>query len=304
MHSERTFIDDLKYQFAHGGMTIRLIMVNAAVFLTIKVLSVFGGLATGAAENGVDLGCRRIFKMDVQLPSFFLHPWGLITSIFSHYDFLHFLFNMIFLYFSGRMFESLFEGKRLLHTYMLGGLFGGVLEIVAHLLPGVPEGQYVVGASGAIMAVFVALAFYRPNLQVMLFGVLPVRIIILAGIFVLMDLFSLSVESLKTSNTAHFAHIGGAIIGALSVQNIHSKSNIIIIVKRLSDWVTRLFRKNNSMKVKKGGRTAQFKTDEEYNLEAKEKQAKIDAILDKISRSGYDSLSKAEKDFLFTQSKK
>ncbi len=304
MQTERTFIDDLKYQFAHGGMTIRLIMVNAAVFLIVKILSVFGGLATGTAENGVDEFLHLFFSLDVQLPSFFMHPWGLLTSIFAHYDFFHFLFNMIFLYFSGRMFESLFDGKRLLNTYLLGGLFGGILEIVAHLLPGVPEGQFVVGASGAIMAVFVALAFYRPNMQVMLFGVLPVRIIILAGVFVLMDLFSLSVESLKTSNTAHFAHIGGAIIGALSVQNIHSKSNIIMIFKRLSDWFLGLFRKNSKMKVKKGGRTAQFKTDEEYNLEAKEKQAKIDAILDKISRSGYDSLTKAEKDFLFTQSKK
>ena len=77
-----------------------------------------------------------------------------------------------------------------------------------------------------------------------------------------------------------------------------------MILKRLSDWFRGLFRKKSNMKAKKGGRTAQFKTDEEYNLEAKQKQAKIDAILDKISRSGYDSLTKAEKDFLFTQSKK
>jgi membrane associated rhomboid family serine protease len=304
MQNERTFIDDLKYQFAHGGMTIRLIMVNAAVFLVIKILSVFGGLATGVAENGVNDFLHLIFSLDVQLPSFFSHPWGLLTSIFAHYDFFHFLFNMLFLYFSGRMFESLFDGKRLLNTYLLGGLFGGFLEIAAHLLPGVPNGHFVVGASGAIMAVFVALAFYRPNLNVMLFGIVPVRIIVLAAVFVLLDLFSLSVDSLKISNTAHFAHIGGAIIGALSVQNIHSKSNIIMIFKRLSDWLKGLFRKNPNMKAKKGGRTAQFKTDEEYNLEAKQKQAKIDAILDKISRSGYDSLTKAEKDFLFTQSKK
>ncbi len=304
MQNERTFIDDLKYQYAHGGMTIRLIMVNAAVFLLIKVLSSVAGLATGESENEVNEVLHLIFSLDVQIPSFILHPWGILTSIFSHYDFFHFLFNMLFLYFSGRMFESLFDGKRLLNTYILGGIFGGILEITSHLLPGVPTGHFVVGASGAIMAVFVALAFYRPNLKVMLFGVVPVRIIVLAAVFVLLDLFSLNVDSLKSSNTAHFAHIGGAIIGALSVQNIHSKSNVIMIFKRLSDWFKGLFRKNPNMKVKKGGRTAQFKTDEEYNLEAKQKQAKIDAILDKISRSGYDSLTKAEKDFLFTQSKK
>lgn len=304
MQNERTFIDDLKYQYAHGGMTIRLIMVNAAVFLLIKVLSSVAGLATGESENEVNDVLHLIFSLDVQIPSFFLHPWGILTSIFSHYDFFHFLFNMLFLYFSGRMFESLFDRKRLLNTYLLGGIFGGILEITSHLLPGVPTGHFVVGASGAIMAVFVALAFYRPNLKVMLFGVVPVRIIVLAAVFVLLDLFSLNVDSLKSSNTAHFAHIGGAIIGALSVQNIHSKSNVIMIFKRLSDWFKGLFRKNPNMKVKKGGRTAQFKTDEEYNLEAKQKQAKINAILDKISRSGYDSLTKAEKDFLFTQSKK
>ena len=304
MQNERTFIDDLKYQYAHGGMTIRLIMVNAAVFLFIKVLSLVAGLSTGESENEVNDVLHLIFSLDVQIPSFFLHPWGILTSIFSHYDFFHFLFNMLFLYFSGRMFESLFDGKRLLNTYLLGGIFGGILEITSHILPGVPTGHFVVGASGAIMAVFVALAFYRPNLKVMLFGVVPVRIIVLAAVFVLLDLFSLNVDSLKNSNTAHFAHIGGAIFGALSVQNIHSKSNVIMIFKRLSDWFRGLFRKDSSMKVKKGGRTAQFKTDEQYNLEAKEKQAKINAILDKISRSGYDSLTKAEKDFLFTQSKK
>jgi membrane associated rhomboid family serine protease len=304
MQNERTFIDDLKYQYAHGGMTIRLIMVNAAVFLLIKILSLVSGLTTGESENEMNDVLHLIFSLDVQIPSFFLYPWGILTSIFSHYDFFHFLFNMLFLYFSGRMFESMFDGKRLLNTYILGGIFGGILEISAHLLPGVPTGHFVVGASGAIMAVFVALAFYRPNLKVMLFGIVPVRIIVLAAVFVLLDLFSLNVDSLKSSNTAHFAHIGGAIIGALSVQNIHSKSNVIMIFKRLSDWFRGLFRKNPNMKAKKGGRTAQFKTDEEYNLEAKQKQAKIDAILDKISRSGYDSLTKAEKDFLFTQSKK
>jgi hypothetical protein len=162
-----------------------------------------------------------------------------------------------------------------------------------------------VGASGSVMAIFSALAFYRPNLQINLFGLLPVRIIFVAAIFILMDLIALGVDDGK----AHFAHMGGVLLGLLSIQNRHEKSNVLNIFIRLGDSITHffqtIFKRKSKLKVSQNNtRSGSFKTDEEYNLDKKQRQQKIDAILDKISKSGYESLSKAEKAFLFQQSNK
>jgi membrane associated rhomboid family serine protease len=305
MQTERTFIDDIKYQFRYGGMTIRLLILNAAVFIGIQLFMVIGRLIGGELSGVIDALLRTIFALQTDLFDFLAHPWGLVTSIFSHFGFFHFLFNMIFLYFSGRMFEQLFDQKRLLYTYLLGGIFGGLFELLAHAIFPALQGSsiVVVGASGSIMAIFTAIAFYRPNMTVMLFGLFPVRIIIIAGLFILSDLVSLGMPD----NTAHFAHIGGVVLGMLSIRTLHSSRNIINRAQTIGDKVSLflqgVFSRKPKMKVTKGG-GRNIKKDEDYALEAKLRQEKIDKILDKISKSGYDSLSKAEKDFLFQQSKK
>ena len=307
MQAERTFIDDLKHQYRFGGMTMRLLFINSGIFILVQLFYVFGRLIGGDATKNIAQVAETIFALNTDIPFFFQHPWGLFTSIFAHFTFWHFLMNMLFLYFSGKMFESLFDQKRLLYTYLVGGIAGGLLEILAHLIFPVlqKESIVIVGASGSIMAIFSALAFHRPNLKVNLFGVFPVRLIFVAGFFILTDLFSLGMDD----GTAHFAHIGGVIIGFLSVQNLSSSSNFMNKLQLLGDKIvlffSGLFRSDRKLKIKKGGktRTTQFKSDEEYNLEAKTRQKKTDLILDKISKSGYESLTKAEKDFLFNQSK-
>ena len=153
------------------------------------------------------------------------------------------------------------------------------------------------------MAIFIAIAFYRPNLKISLFGIIPVRIIILALIFIVTDLLNLN----SSDGTAHFAHLGGAILGVRSIQNIQSSGNIVNRAIKLIQSFSHVFSKNDSttLKVKKGGRSQskRFKPDEDYNSEKKDEQIIIDKILDKISKSGYESLTKKEKDFLFKQSK-
>jgi membrane associated rhomboid family serine protease len=307
MQNERTFIDDLKHQYKFGGMTIRLIFINAVVFILIQLLLVFGRLIGGSFESVAANLLSSIFTLNTNISEFILQPWGIFTSIFAHFTFWHFLMNMLFLYFSGKMFESLFDQKRLFYTYLLGGIAGGLLEIIAHLIfPALQDETIViVGASGSVMAIFSALAFHRPNLQVRLFGVFPIRLIFLAGFFILTDLFSLGLDD----GTAHFAHIGGVIIGMVSVQKLYSSSNLInraqIIGDKLIVFLGNVFKPKTRMTVKKGGASQpkRHKSDEEYNVEAKVRQAKIDVILDKISKSGYESLTKEEKDFLFNQSK-
>ena len=302
---DKNIFQDLKYRFQYGGMHVKLLFVNAIVFILIGFLHVFTRLLGNIEfQQTTAIFLHDIFALQADFLGLITKPWGLITSIFSHFEFMHFLFNMLFLFFAGQLYEQLFGGKKLLNIYILGGVAGGILEIVAHeLFPALSNSQsIVVGASGSIMAIFIATAMYRPNTKIMLFGILPIRIIVLAGIYFIYDLLSLGMPD----GTAHFAHIGGGIIGIISVRTMDKPNNILTRFTRFTDKVFTLFsrdffRKKNSFKVERGGRPL---TDEEFIERKKENQAKIDAILDKISKSGYESLSSKEKEFLFKQSNK
>ena len=304
--NQNTFFEDIKHQIKTGDMTIRLIFINTVVFLFIGILTILGSLLLGSNQLALSNFTTLLFSLNTDLSQFIYSPWGLLTSIFAHFSFFHFLMNMLMLYFSGKMFEQIFDGKRLVYTYILGGIGGGIFELIAHSIFPVFQNSniVIVGASGSIMSIFMALAFYRPNLQVNLFGILPIKIIFLAGIFFVMDMFSLASQD----GTAHFAHIGGAIIGIISIKNIYSKSNLINLFQRFIEYIISFFKKTTwkrepKFTVKKGGaQSVKYKSDEEYNYEMKQRQIQVDAILDKIAKSGYESLSKAEKEFLFNQS--
>lgn len=301
MQTNESIKDLLTSQWKHGGMTVRLIGLNGVIFILIQLCFILTRLISPEWQLSVTSYLNTIFALPTGFNGFIRAPWTLITSIFAHFSFLHILMNLLFLYFSGKLFESLFDSKRLLHTYIIGGVFGGVFELVAHLVfPALQQqSSVIVGASGSVMALFVAIAIYRPNLTVNIFGLFPIRLIFLALLFVLSDFLSLG----NKDSTAHFAHLGGALLGFISVQNIYSKRNIIQLSIQLFDRIS-LFKglkKGVKMKVNRT-RTATFKSDEDYNLEKTQKQEKTDAILDKIAKSGYDSLTKAEKEFLFKQS--
>ncbi len=293
MQSSRNFIEEIKYQLSHGTMTNKLIIYNVFVFAVILLLNILN-----LTINQISL-TEYFFTLDTNLVGFIIKPWGIITSIFSHFEIWHLIFNMLFLYFSGQLFEQIFDKKRLWQTYIFGGISGGILEIAAHyLFPSFQNSdQVVVGASGSIMAIFTALAFHSPNIRVNLFGIFPVKIYLIAIFFLLNDLIGIDNPS---DNVAHFAHLGGAIFGLISIQSMHSSNNILSVLGSFFDRIKRMITSGKSTKSGK----AKFKTDEEYNLEKKRRQEKTDAILDKISKSGYESLTKEEKDFLFNQSKK
>ncbi len=306
MQGEQGLMQQLKYQLNNGTMTFRLIFINVAVFLLIKTIEVIGGLISGEISIIVVKFLDEVFTLHTDLNQFIWKPWGLITSMFSHFGFLHILFNMVFLYFVGTYFEQVFDKKRLLYTYLLAGLAGGIIEILARLaFPGLEESIVVVGASGAIMGVFIALAFNQPRMTVNLFGVLKIRLIFLALIYLVIDYVSLG----QQDGTAHFAHLGGALIGFISIQNLYSRSNIVTAFGRFGDAIGKFFSKIFGIKKKKltvihraTGKT--YKSDTEYNQDAKARQQSIDLILDKISKSGYNSLNKEEKEFLFKESNK
>jgi membrane associated rhomboid family serine protease len=125
MQTERTFIDDIKYQFRYGGMTIRLLILNAAVFIGIQLILVIGRLIGGEFDVVANELLRKVFALHTDPVEFLLHPWGLFTSIFSHFGFFHFLFNMLVLYFSGNIFLDFFRKKDVWRVYIWGGVVAG-----------------------------------------------------------------------------------------------------------------------------------------------------------------------------------
>ena len=289
MNNNRNIFQELKQTFLQGKMTHRLIIVNVAVFVLIQIyLAIFrlGGLVSEDLPN-------TLFTLDTSLTGFLYKPWGIITSIFAHFDLFHLFSNMLFLYFSGKFFEQIWSGKQLLITYILGGIFGGIAEIAVQSIFYSTEnnGALVIGASGSIMAIFIAVAFHSPQTQLLLFGKFSIRLYFLAIFFLIQDIIGIGTKD----TTAHFAHIGGAIFGILSIVKmkfIPAKS------PNSKGFFNQLFKSSKKKTV-----APRFKSDEAYNQEKRAHQEKTDSILDKISKGGYESLNQSEKDFLFKQSK-
>ena len=289
MNNNRNIFQELKQTFLQGKMTHRLIIVNVAVFVLIQIyLAIFrlGGLVSEDLPN-------ILFTLDTSLKGFLYKPWGIITSIFAHFDLFHLFSNMLFLYFSGKFFEQIWSGKQLLITYILGGIFGGIAEIAVQSIFYSTEnnGALVIGASGSIMAIFIAVAFHSPQTQLLLFGKFSIRLYFLAIFFLIQDIIGIGTKD----TTAHFAHIGGAIFGILSIVTtkfIPSKS------PNSKGFFNQIFKSSKRKNV-----APRFKSDEAYNQEKRAHQEKTDSILDKISKGGYESLNQSEKDFLFKQSK-
>ncbi len=279
---QRTIVDEIKFQLRNGKMTVSLIIVNVFIFAAIHLIGFVEGLF------GNTMWSLRFFTFPTGLFEFLVNPWTLITSIFAHVSLGHLFFNMLFLFFAGAMYEQIFGSKKLLITYLAGGIIGNLFELLATLLiPDFSAPHYVLGASGAIMAIFTAIAVYRPQTPIYLFGIVAIPIYVLALFFLAKDLIGIG----ASDEIAHFAHLGGAFFGFLSVQQVHSNSNIL-------NQLNGLFQKKKNADSTKNRR---FKSDEAYNAEKKAKQERVDAILDKISKSGYESLTREEKDFLFNQ---
>lgn len=287
---------DLRYQWDHGGTLIRLILVNVLVFALLRIIDLLFFLF---GADGPDLARWLMSTSD---PLRLLRtPWTVVTYMFTHWDLFHIFFNMLVLWFIGRIFEDLLGGKRLLGNYLLGGLMGLLLYILSYnFLPAFEryaQGSSIMGASGAVMAVFVGLATYRPDLQVHLLFFGAIRLKWLALIYVVVDLIGIRQGG---NSGGHIAHLGGALYGYIAAQQLKQGRDLSLGLALFLDRISNLFRKRSKpLKVAKrpsAGASRRPGT-------SQDQQARIDAILDKIGRSGYDSLTKEEKDFLFKASK-
>ncbi len=272
-----------------------LIKINIAVWLIIAVIQVFIKLGGVSPDAFADRFILPFLGAPSDLKVLLFYPWTLITYMFVHIDFFHILFNMMWLYWMGKIFLEYIDKKHIIWLYILGGISGYLFFAAAfNLFPGfasVVADSRVIGASASVMAIMSAIAFYVPNYTINLLFIGRVKLIILALVLFIMDFLMISGDNAG----GRIAHIGGALFGYLYI-TAYKKGG--------SSWfdISDLFRPKP--KFRNVYRTERPLKDEEYNMNKAHNQSVIDSILDKISKSGYQSLSAEEKELLFKSSNK
>ncbi|SHI98551.1 Membrane associated serine protease, rhomboid family [Mesonia phycicola] len=291
--------DQLQYKYNMAGVVEKLIAVNVLVFIVIFLLKAIAFLF-----NFPDV-ITTWLVFPKEIGEFIYKPWTLITYAFMHSGIWHILSNMLILYFAGRMFLTFFSPKRLLNYYFLGAIAGALLYMLSYnIFPAFTNAgnSYLLGASAAVMAVLLGVTTQAPNMQVRLMIIGNIKLWWIAAFFVISDI----VQMPFNNPGGHLAHIGGALLGFLYTSQLQKGTDIGSWFEKLVDSLVSLFSKKEKTPFKKvyknRSNTATQKTTSSFSNSA-EKQKQIDSILDKISKSGYESLSKAEKDFLFNAGK-
>jgi len=299
-------VNEFKRFFTNGSTLSLLIIANVAVWVLIQIVKVFLFLYNQPDSTMAGSLLIHALAIPASLPILAAKPWTLLTYMFLHVEIWHLLFNMLWLYWFGKIFMEYLTSRQLFQVYLLGGISGGLIYVLAFnvfpvFLP-VVDDSIALGASASVMAIVTAISFYAPNytIQLLFFG--RVKILYLAIVLFIFDFFMIS----SGNAGGHLAHIGGALFGlSYGLVFKHSKQK-------------GYFRSNasffNHFKNKFSGNTSHYNpgpgpyqrpfTDEQYNLKKKENQKRVDEILEKISKGGYDSLTKEEKNFLFNTSNK
>jgi len=286
-------VSDIKRTFKEGSVLTRLIYVNLGVFLVVKLASVFSILANQP------FSLTYWLSLPSGLSGLIRRPYTLITYMFLHENFIHILFNLLGLYWFGKLFLYHFEGNKLLSVYLLGGIAGGILYMVSYSVFPVfaSVNGLLLGASAAIMAILVAVAVYDPNREIglMFIGNVPLKYV--AAFYVL-----LSILSISTSNPGgNIAHLGGAAWGWFYIYGLRRGNDRGRGLVKFLNKIPGVFTRKSKMRVtyKQPPRD-----DYEYNRQKNLQQEEINRILDKIAKSGYESLTKEEKELLFKQGKR
>lgn len=286
--------EDIKRHFQQGDFLTRLIIVQVAVYLVYVILRIISTLT--------QTGIAAFFIEFTALPSDLLklatRPWTLVTYMFLHQGFFHIFFNLLWLYFGGRLFMEYFGGKRLLSTFLIGGLLGGLLYVLFYnVFPAFSETVAISnnrGASAGVMAIIIAIATYQPRFPVRLFFVVTVPLWGIAAGFVLLDLIGLGEG---TNAGGRIAHLGGAAFGYFLARYYRRGVDLTQGFSQLLDRFFDLF--SASPRLKTVHKKPKHSSGKMRRPSTTPSQQQMDEILDKISRSGYDSLTKEEKDQLF-----
>jgi membrane associated rhomboid family serine protease len=287
---------NIKRLFAQGSIVAKFIYINVGVFILLRLLVVVCTLFQVRGINLIEyLQMPSSFKMLVY------RPWTVFTYMFVHLDALHILFNMLWLYWFGRIFLQFFTERQFGGLYIAGGVAGAVFFLLAYqLFPyfrNVAGISFLIGASASVMAIVFAAAFYRKNYEINLLFFGRIKLIYLALFALIIDLLSV----VSTNAGGHIAHIGGALFGILFATQLQQGKDLTVSVNRLIDRMVN-FGKRRPARMKVTYQRQE--TDADYNMRKRYEADTLDEILDKLKRSGYESLSSEEKKALFDASKK
>lgn len=296
---QQSIFQEIKNFFIRGSVLSRIIGVNVAVFVLINIIRVLFFLFN---LDGAGDAVTHWLGISSNIHVVLHRPWTLFTYMFLHIDFFHILFNMIVLYVGGRLFSDFIGPDRLTATYLIGGLAGAVFYIASfNIFPvfgDVVAFALAIGASASVLAIFVAIAAYMPDYQLPLLLLGRIRLKYIAIFFVVLDIISID----KGNPGGHLAHLGGALWGFIYARLLRSGRDPALVIGFYLERFVRIFRKKPHFRVEYTSKRPV--SDEEYNRQRVDYQKRIDDILDKISRSGYDSLTSEEKEILFRMNKK
>jgi membrane associated rhomboid family serine protease len=300
-------LDEIKTTFRKGNILYRLIFINVAVFVVLGLMFVLLRLFTpGSTLAGLRIMFNDTVLKNLMVPSvpgeLLGRPWTIITYMFTHFSFWHILFNMLVLYWFGKIFMQYLTARQLLSTYILGGLAGALMYIIfINGFPGLREylGGSMLGASASIMAIVLAISFYVPDYTLYLLFLGPVRLKYIAMAFVTIDILMIASDNAG----GNIAHLGGAIYGYWFITRFRKGNDIGNWLSILLDKFFALFKRRPKLNVSYR-KSNKHVTDQEYNRQKIIEQREIDNILDKIAKAGYESLTKKEKETLFRMSGK
>ena len=302
------FFTDIKRRFNASSIATKYLYINVGVFILIRMLMILFRLFLKEASF------MTYFELP-SLPALFLHrPWTIITYMFVHIDFLHILFNMLWLYWFGNIFLQFFTGRQLGGLYLMGGISGGALFLLAYnLFPYLKQFStmsFLAGASASVMAIVFAVSFYRKDYTIHLLLIGKIKLIYLAIGVLLIDFLAITSEN----SGGHIAHIGGALLGIVFAIQYQKQKDITNIINKVIDRTVNFFTHKPVFKTyRQNKKSSQHnnppynpypESDDAYLRRKQEESGLIDEILDKLKRSGYESLSSHEKKKLFDASRR
>ncbi|MCB9034251.1 MAG: rhomboid family intramembrane serine protease [Chitinophagales bacterium] len=292
----QSIVNDIKWQSKYGSPTIKLILINIGIFIIINLLILVDFLM-----KGPNLGLLAIKNLSLHTGSALLKkPWGIFTYMFVQADFFHLLFNMLVFYWFSSYITNLLGNKKIVPIYILGGLFGALFFIVGTYLlsNNYPKmiNNYAIGASASVMAIVLSAATLSPDAEMRLLFLGNIKLKWIAAVYVFLDITMIS----SSNSGGHIAHLGGALFGFIYIKQLQNGNDWSLWFYSIIDKVKSLFSKEKNIKVEYINKDKEKPKSKQQDID---KQQHLDEILDKIKLSGYDSLSKAEKDFLFKISK-
>lgn len=302
------FADDIRRPFKSGNVLMQLIIINIVVFAVLNIIRI-GFFFTGYSGNVLDavfhVKVIRYIGMPMNIHEFLEKPWTLITYFFSQVGIGHILWNMIFLYFFGSILQEFIGYSRTLAIYIYSGIIGGLLSLLAHsVIPALIPYSFMplIGASGSVMGMVVAAGTLVPHKRLFLFIIGEVQLVYVVAFYVIVDLVGVT----YVDGIGHICHLGGALTGFLFIRSLQNGRDFSKPFNRLFYGAKRIItfkRKPVKMKVVKNVYTTSTGRNTAASESKIQIQRRIDSILDKISKGGYESLTKEEKDYLFTHGK-